>query len=68
MIFDDYRHIEKKPENCRLTRIGFIDNYLWNKRGQYRDSPKPAIDAFLSIYKPYYDMVFNQYQLVVRKK
>lgn len=68
MIFDDYRHINPKPDGLRITGIGFLDNYLWNKRGQFRDCPRPAIDAFLSIYKPYLDVVFKKYQVVVRKK
>lgn len=68
MIFDDYTHIDARPAHIRFTRINFIDDYLWNKRGQYRDSPRPAIDAFLKIYAPYYEIVFKLYQVVVRKK
>ncbi len=68
MIFDDYTHIDARPEHSRFTRINFIDDYLWNKRGQYRDSPRPAIDVFLDIYAPYLEVVFKKYQLVVRKK
>jgi len=68
MIFDDYKHIDARPKTSRFTRIDFIDDYLWNKRGQYRDSPRPAIDAFLKIYAPYLDVVYKKYQVVVRKK
>jgi hypothetical protein len=68
MIIDDYKHIDARPKSSRFTRIGFIDDYLWNKRGQYRDSPRPAVDAFLNIYAPYLDIVFKQYQIVIRKK
>jgi len=68
MIFDDYRHIEPKPAEARLTGINFIDTYLWNKRGQHRDCPKPSIDAFLKIYKPYHEVIFKGYQVIIKKK
>lgn len=68
MIFDDYRHIDPKPAGSRYTGINFIDTYLWNKRGQHRDSPKPAIDAFMEIYEPYFEVVYKGFQVALRKK
>jgi len=68
MIFDDYKFIELKPPTFRLTRINFIDNYLWKKWMGESGSSKPAVDAFLKIYGPYLDVVFKKYQVVVKKK
>jgi hypothetical protein len=30
--------------------------------------PKIAIDAFLTVYKPYIDVVHSEYQVVVKKR
>jgi|GEM_PF-1843227 len=67
IIFDDYGRIPEPPKGYKLTRIKFIDEYLWKKK-ERETSPEPAIDAFINIYKPYLEVVFKRWQVVVRKK
>ncbi len=67
IIFDDYRFLENQPEWYKPTRIKFFDEYLWKRKAK-NTSPEQAIDAFINIYKPYLEVVFQKYQVVVRKK
>jgi predicted O-methyltransferase YrrM len=67
IIFDDYGFISTPPKGYKCTRIKFVDEYLWKKR-ELETSPEPAIDAFINIYKPYHEVIFKRWQVVVRKK
>lgn len=68
MLFDDYRHIDERPSDYRPTHIKFVDDYFWNRKARHTYSPARAIDAFIDIYGPWLDVVFKQYQIVLRKK
>ena len=42
-----------------------IDDYGWT--GPPLDRPKLAVDAFLAIYEPHYELLHKQFQVLVRK-
>lgn len=67
IIFDDYGFLPDRPIEYKPTSLSFFDEYLWKRKAR-KTSPEPAIDAFLNIYKPYLEVVFKGWQVVVRKK
>ena len=57
---------------ARLTRDGgliIFDDYRWSmaRRGEL-DTPKLAIDTFLRLYGKDYEVIHNDYQVMLRKK
>lgn len=48
--------------------IMIFDDYEWNAYPQdMNKNPKPAIDAFISIYKEKIEVIHKQYQVAIRK-
>jgi predicted O-methyltransferase YrrM len=68
IIFDDYRGMFYPEKRFKLTRISFLDNYIWRHWAKTHYTPEIAIDAFLKIYGPYLEVIYKEYQVVVRKK
>ena len=63
--------LEDAVLSFRLAKIGAViafDDYLWNDT-QYSDgsTPKPAIDAFLTIYQRRLEVLEMGYQVWIRK-
>lgn len=59
-----------------MMKVGAViifDDYLWQTPGPWQpvtapeDRPGMAIDAFLAIYKPYVELIYMDYQVMVRK-
>lgn len=56
---------------CKHGGIIAFDDYLWEEGHIYntdKSSPKTGIDAFLSCYEPYIEVLHKEYQVWVRKK
>lgn len=54
-------------DNLKVGGIMGFDDYEWTHPEGSRYAPKIAIDAFVSIYEPYIDIIHKGYQLWVRK-
>jgi hypothetical protein len=67
VIFDDYRFLQNRPAGYNPSGINFIDEYLWKRKAK-KTSPELAIDAFITIYEQYLEVLFKKYQVVIRKK
>lgn len=51
----------------KIDGIMLFNNYLWEKLEPIIYSPKPAIDAILSIYKNEIAILFMGYQVIIKK-
>ena len=51
----------------KIDGIMLFNNYLWEKLEPIMYSPKPAIDAILSIYKNEIVILFMGYQVIIKK-
>jgi predicted O-methyltransferase YrrM len=51
----------------KCSGIMAFDDYKWKNRGDLDGTPKPAIDAFLSIYKRKITVLMKGYQVWIRK-
>ena len=51
----------------KIDGIMLFNNYLWEKLEPIMYSPKPAIDAILSIYKNEIAILFMGYQVIIKK-
>lgn len=63
--------LEDAVLSFRLAKVGGIiafDDYLWDDPAYNQDGvPKPAVDAFRSIYRDQLDLLYFGFQLWVRK-
>lgn len=62
--------LEDAVLSFRLLNVGGIiifDDYLWKGLPRHIDTPKPAIDSFLSIYSDYIKILHSGYQVAITK-
>lgn len=50
--------------------IMIFDDYEWHPQGEYSefDCPKMGIAAFLALYRGHYDVIHQEYQVIIKKK
>tara|TARA_R110000803_G_scaffold7048_1_gene22779 strand:- start:34 stop:642 length:609 start_codon:yes stop_codon:yes gene_type:complete len=51
----------------KSSGIIIFDDYMWGDINS-NNSPKPAIDCFISIFQSYIDVLFTGYRIVIKKK
>ncbi len=53
-----------------LSKQGILifDDYSWNMYPENYNNPRLAIDAFLGCYEPELEIIYAEYQVIIRKK
>jgi hypothetical protein len=65
-----YAHIKDAVNSFEVLRVGGLlafDDYLWGAALPLLQTPKLAIDAFLSIYQNKIKVLVKDYQVLVQK-